>query len=124
MQFLAAIRAEGIPIVEDVEAVSIVADRRRLRSALAPHMLALWPRVALPNAAAVHNKAEVEAAAHEELVQAGRAWVVKPAVACGVHESHQMALVLNREQLPVAVRTSLVAAGAFLAHACGGERRG
>jgi hypothetical protein len=36
-------------------------------------------------------------------ISEGSVWVVKPAVACGVHEAHEMALVLAPQQVPAAV---------------------
>ena len=99
-------RRSGVTIVDDLAAVANVSDRLRLRACLHDICSATSGRVAMPTAITAHNEADLAQALRSHDHSKVDAWLIKPAVACGVHESHQMSLVFATTRLAAAVRCS------------------
>ena len=104
VQAVTALKHGGVPIVDDLPAVAIVADRLRLRACLADIERDTDGRVAMPRAICAHNEAQLREELCDHQAVTGDAWLVKPAVACGIHQAHAMSLVFDASHVPGAVR--------------------
>jgi hypothetical protein len=89
--------------VDELAAVAIVSDRLRLRACMAELACDTQDQVAMPHAICAHDEVHLRKLLGQCVD--GDAWLVKPAVACGVHESHDMRLVFNDGHLTAAVRS-------------------
>lgn len=97
-------RAEerGVTVVDPLTAVENVLDRRTLRRKL-PDLLARTDgRVAWSDSLEVpdHGAALEQTNALQRLLQQSDGLLIKPCVACGISESHEMCLVRTAEALP------------------------
>ena len=106
VQVMETARRNGVTIVDDLAAVANVSDRLRLRACLHDLCSATRGRVAMPTAIIAHNEADLAQGLRSHDHSEVDAWLIKPAVACGVHESHQMSLVFATARLAAAVRCS------------------
>lgn len=84
--------ANSIPCVDALDSVTLVADRRLTRGAVADIEVATGGQVRLSRCAVAETCAQLYALDVGDLL-GGDALLVKPAAACGPTSSHEMALV-------------------------------
>jgi hypothetical protein len=107
LQLLEEARSYKIPIVDDLAAATTVLSRQAIRSALPDLPRRTDDLVAWSPAHLIHNEEEMVAHAKERSICGENLFLVKPNLACGLWESHSMALVLRSDSLLSAVRLDL-----------------
>jgi hypothetical protein len=98
--------------VDELPAVAIVADRFKLRETLADINAVTAGKIQLPSGEHVLDKVSLLKMAERSVLQpyhsvqgaGAAAWLVKPRVACGPDQAHQMALVFHPSALSTQVR--------------------
>ena len=116
VQNLDEARGADCHVVDALASVAIVADRLRMRQALIDIGEVTRGRVRLPESHSIGSLEELTDVCRVLACRGERGggrefWLVKPRVACGVNESHEMCLVLSPSALPQAVRPFRDSAG-------------
>lgn len=94
-----------MPLVDTLADIRSVLDRRRTRQLCqSAASAAAHPAFRLPEAISADDPDGLGAAVTQHQQHEVDAWIVKPALACGLDHAHEMSLVLGSHRVPAAVR--------------------